>query len=92
MHNKVSKNFSVALELMKGENMMFNLENEFLKVSICEDGAEVHSIVGKKDGVEFLWNGNQEYWKYHAPVLFPIVGKVLDNKYLVDGKDRKSVV
>lgn len=76
----------MALEFTRGENMMFNLENDFLKVGICEDGAEVHSVVGKKEGVQFLWNGDQEYWKYHAPVLFPIVGKVLDNKYMVDGK------
>ena len=28
------------------------------------------------DETEYLWNGDERYWKYHAPVLFPIVGKV----------------
>lgn len=65
--------------------MNYNLENDFLKINLCNDGAELHSIKGKKEDIEFLWNGNEDYWKYHAPVLFPIVGKVLNNKYMVDG-------
>ena len=65
--------------------MKYNLENDFIKITLCDAGAELHSIKGKKEDVEFLWNGNEEHWKYHAPVLFPIVGKVVDNKYAVEG-------
>ena len=34
---------------------------------------------------EYLWNGDERYWEYHAPVLFPIVGKVNGGKYKIDG-------
>lgn len=67
--------------------MIYSLENSNLKITASPYGAELHSITGKKDNTEFLWNGNAEYWKYHAPVLFPIVGKVINSKYRVDGNE-----
>lgn len=66
--------------------MIYTLENEHLKISLSNHGGELHSIRGKKDNTEFLWSGNEAYWKYHAPILFPIVGKVFNGKYSVDGK------
>ncbi|WP_300257641.1 aldose 1-epimerase family protein [Clostridium sp.] len=66
--------------------MIYTLENEHLKISLSNHGGELHSIKGKKDNTEFLWSGDEAYWKYHAPVLFPIVGKVFNGKYTVDGK------
>lgn len=66
--------------------MIYNLENEHLNISLSNHGGELHSIKGKKDNTEFLWTGDEAYWKYHAPILFPIVGKVFDGKYRVDGQ------
>ena len=66
--------------------MIYSLENSLIKITACSHGGELHSITGKKDGTEYLWNGNPEYWKYHAPILFPIIGKVMDSRYIVDGK------
>lgn len=66
--------------------MIFTLKNDFLTITAHKHGGELHSIKSNKDNTEFLWNGNPEYWKYHAPVLFPIVGKVKDGKYKVDGE------
>lgn len=66
--------------------MFFNLENEFLIITARELGGELTSIKSKKSDTEFLWNGNPEYWKYHAPILFPIVGKVNNGKYKVDNE------
>lgn len=65
--------------------MIYTLENQHLKISLSNHGGELHSIKGKKDNTEFLWSGDEAYWKYHAPVLFPIVGKVFNGKYTVDG-------
>ncbi|MGL5066884.1 MAG: aldose 1-epimerase family protein [Sarcina sp.] len=64
--------------------MLYNLENEFLNITAHEHGGELHSIQSKLDETEFLWNGNPEYWKYHAPILFPIIGKVKDGQYKVN--------
>ena len=65
--------------------MNYTLKNDFISITLCDQGAELHSIKGKGEDIEFLWNGDENYWKYHAPVLFPIVGKVIDDKYKVDG-------
>lgn len=66
--------------------MIYSLENSIVKISVSTHGAELHSIIGKKQGTEFLWNGDPKYWKYHAPHLFPIVGKVVNSNFRVDGK------
>ncbi len=66
--------------------MIYSLENSTIKITVSTDGAELHSIKGKREGTEYLWNGNPEFWKYHAPHLFPIVGKLVDSEYRVDGE------
>ena len=33
-----------------------------------------------KHGIQFLWNADANYWNRHAPILFPIVGKLRDDK------------
>ncbi|WP_160677765.1 aldose 1-epimerase family protein [Clostridium sp. C8-1-8] len=66
--------------------MINTIENNFLKISSSTYGGELHSIFSKSDNTERLWNGDETYWKYHAPILFPIVGKVNNNQYLVNGE------
>lgn len=61
--------------------MNYILENENIKISTNTFGGELTNLITKKDNIEFLWNGNEKYWKYHSPILFPIVGKVFNNKY-----------
>ena len=67
--------------------MLHTLENDILRITAEDHGAELRSITGKSDGTEYLWNGDPAWWKYTAPVLFPIVGKLVDNKYRVDGRE-----
>ena len=66
---------------------MYTLENEKVKITVSKQGAELHNITSKVDGTEYLWNRNKRYWGYSAPVLFPIVGKVKNGTYKVDGKE-----
>ena len=66
--------------------MNYTLENSNISITTSTYGGEIHSLKCKEDNTEYLWNGNPEYWKYHAPILFPIIGKVKDLKYRVDGK------
>ena len=66
--------------------MIYSLENSTIKITASTHGGEIHSLTGKKEATEYLWNGDTKYWKYHAPILFPIIGKVMDSKYIVDGK------
>ena len=65
--------------------MIYTLENENIRVVASSNGGELHSIKKINAETEYLWNGDERYWKYHAPVLFPIVGKVNGGKYKIDG-------
>lgn len=62
------------------------IENEFLKIGVDKSGAQLSSVYDLKKGREVLWNADKAYWGRHAPVLFPIVGKVRNNTYTYQGK------
>lgn len=65
--------------------MLHTLKNDMLKITVDDRGAELKSITGISDGTEYLFNADPKWWKYSSPVLFPIVGKLVGNKYRVDG-------
>ena len=48
------------------------------------EGAQLNSLV--KDGREYLWQGDAQYWSGQAPVCFPIVGVLADGKAKAFGK------
>ena len=51
-----------------------------------ERGAQLCRVYDKKNGNEILWEGKEPFWRYHAPILFPIVGRVANNEYRYGGK------
>lgn len=59
--------------------MVIELKNDFLTVQFKEFGGALSSIKDK-DGIEYLWQGNPEYWSSQAPVLFPICGSLRDDE------------
>lgn len=67
--------------------MYYTIENEFLTAQINDFGAELHSLVSKADGHEYIWQGDPAVWYGQAPVLFPIIGRLLDDKYRYNGKE-----
>ncbi|MBO5129469.1 MAG: aldose 1-epimerase family protein [Oscillospiraceae bacterium] len=58
--------------------MEYTIENEYLKVTVTTWGAQVKSVLRKCDGVEHIWQADKSVWGYHAPILFPHTGKVVD--------------
>lgn len=66
--------------------MIESIENDFLKVEVNALGAELKSIVNKKNQKEYLWQAHPAFWARRAPVLFPIVGKLKNNNYLSEDK------
>ncbi|QIL50578.1 aldose 1-epimerase family protein [Weissella coleopterorum] len=66
---------------------MLYLENEKVRVAINEIGAELSSIYLKEDETEYLWQANSTFWGRHAPQLFPIVGRLKENKYQFSGEE-----
>ena len=63
------------------------MENEFIKVSVCDHGAELFGLYDKENDREVLWQADPKYWARHAPVLFPFVGKCLGGFYTHKGVD-----
>ena len=55
--------------------MIYNLKNDCLSVSVSSLGAEIQSV--KCCGKEYMWEG-REFWKKHAPLLFPICGSITE--------------
>ena len=68
----------------------FTVENEYLKLTVTTWGAQVKSVVRKCDGVEHIWQADPEVWGFHAPILFPHAGKVVDGKIEAKGKVYES--
>jgi len=66
--------------------MEYTIENEYLKVTVTTWGAQVKSVVRKCDGVEHMWQADKSLWGYHAPILFPHCGKVVDGVIEAKGK------
>ena len=67
--------------------MYYKIENEFLTCEIDDMGAQLHSLKLKENGKEYIWQGNPEIWYGQAPVLFPIIGQLIGDKYRYNGKE-----
>lgn len=65
---------------------MHQIENDFLKVSVRSFGAELISIFNKKTNTEHLWQADKNFWGWHAPVLFPVVGRCVEDSIIIKGK------
>lgn len=63
------------------------LENEVLKVSIADHGAELCSVWDKENEEERLHNADPQIWNRHSPILFPFVGKVIRGVYRIGDKE-----
>lgn len=63
---------------------MYRIANNDIAVEVEDLGAEITSIVCH--GRQLIWHADPAFWCRHAPILFPIVGKVCDNAYRV-GKE-----
>jgi len=68
------------------ENNMIILNNKILEVHLSNKGAEIHKIIGLQDQINYMWKRDSSLWANSAPILFPIVGAVINNQYRIDGK------
>lgn len=66
--------------------MNFRIQNEYLTAIIKDEGAELCELIDQ-DNVQYIWTADKTYWGRHTPILFPLVGKVTQNTYSVDGQD-----
>jgi galactose mutarotase-like enzyme len=70
--------------------MTYSLENDQCRVGVQTQGAELSSFVRKDlDNLEYMWQADPSVWARHAPVLFPIVGRLPQDTYQYKGQSYK---
>lgn len=67
--------------------MIYYAENENFILGVKEMGAELTSLKSKKTGIEYIWDGNVDVWYGQSPILFPVIGRLLDDKYRYNGTE-----
>ncbi len=65
---------------------MIELKNFRLTVQIDPLGAQLCSVRSAA-GTEYIWQADPAIWGRHAPLLFPIIGRLRDGRYTLDGKN-----
>ena len=64
---------------------MLTLRNENLTLCVDPFGAQMMELRSRQ-GTQFLWNGDEKYWRDRAPVLFPYVARLTDGCYTLYGE------
>lgn len=68
----------------------YSLANDRCRVAVNTHGAELASfqrLLGEpNDALECLWPADPAHWGRHAPVLFPVVGRLPQDTYLHQGR------
>ena len=63
------------------------IKNEYYSITVSTKGAELISVRGT-DGFEYIWQqSSPDLWDGHAPVLFPVCGRLLNQRYTYQGKE-----
>ena len=64
---------------------MVKIENGTLQLEIAERGAEMMSL--RLCGKEYLWQGDPAIWEDRAPIMFPICGRLNEQRYFHNGRE-----
>ncbi len=71
------------------ENASYKISSSNLILNVQSKGAELSSVKDKRSGFEFIWQADPKIWARHAPVLFPVVGKLYEDKILIGDRHFK---
>jgi galactose mutarotase-like enzyme len=63
----------------------YEIKNSFISAKIDSFGAQLNSLKKTNENLEYIWQANPQYWNRHAPILFPIVGRLKDDEYFYKG-------
>ncbi len=67
--------------------MAVSIAGERFEARIEEAGSELKSLKDRESGAEYIWGGDQLWWSGSAPVLFPIIGGLKNNRYTHRGAE-----
>ncbi|QHI69050.1 aldose 1-epimerase family protein [Tichowtungia aerotolerans] len=66
---------------------MIKIENKYFSAGIRLKGAELASLHHKASGCELIWQADPAIWGGSAPILFPIIGKLKNDKTTINGTE-----
>ncbi len=64
----------------------YQIESNQVIVQVVSKGAELKRLFNKVWNKEMLWLGDEKLWNRSAPILFPIVGTLIDNEFSYEEK------
>ncbi len=66
--------------------MDYKIKNSNYTLTVSTKGAEMVSLKAA-DGYEYIWQNEEgKYWSKHAPILFPVCGRLKDQSYMLGEK------
>lgn len=65
---------------------MHTLQNDKIKIAVKKTGAELCKITSVKNSTDFMWNADPKVWGSFAPNLFPIIGALKNDTYVLDSE------
>jgi galactose mutarotase-like enzyme/nicotinamide riboside kinase len=69
--------------------MHYTLTTPACHATFSAHGAELTSLRTTADGLEYIWAADPAVWARHAPVLFPLVGRLPEDAYSYAGRAYK---
>src|SRR3954453_19271036 len=66
--------------------MSVTVSSPHLRAQVSEKGAELVRLQDEQ-GRDLLWDGDPAFWTGRSPLLFPIVGRVRNDRIRVDGAE-----
>lgn len=73
------------MERLNLANNIYEISNDKIIVKISEVAAEVHSFKKKDNDYNYVWSGDEKYWKGRNPILFPQVSSTDNKTTLING-------
>ena len=67
--------------------MIITIKDNNYSASINSNGAELFKF--KKDKTNYIWTIDEQFWNKTSPILFPIVGRLKNDSYTLNGIEYK---
>ena len=74
---------------MPAQPSLYTLSTPACRATFTARGAELTSLCTTANDLEYIWPADPAVWARHAPVLFPLVGRLPGDAYRYEGLDYK---
>lgn len=75
---------SITLQRIQNQEMLFHINHHKNSAIISSLGAELVTFC--KNETNYIWTVDNLFWNKTSPILFPIVGKLQNDTYSLNGK------